>query len=128
MNKLFVIACVVLMWPLSGWAHGDKSPLSLSGIITDEDAKPVSGAVISIEKNGEVIQFTETDIKGNFELKLDGPIPRMDQLKITVHKKGYKSQHIRPVQCNEKYHNIQLQRQQPIPIIKPIGGGPGITV
>ncbi len=128
MNKLITILTLLLVMPVFGWAHGDKNPFSLSGVITDESARPVSGAVISIEKNGEVIHSTETDALGNFELKMEGPIPRLDQLKITVQKKGYKSQRVRPIQCNEKFINIQLQRQLPIPIIKPIGGSPGISV
>lgn len=114
--------------PFFGWAHGDKNPFSLSGVITDESARPVSGAVVNIEKNGEVIQSTETDAEGNFELKMDGNTPRLDQLKITVQKKGYKTHRVRPVQCSDKYLNIQLQRQNPIPIIKPVGGSPGISV
>lgn len=128
MNKLITILTLLLVLPVFGWAHGEKNPFSLSGVIMDESARPVSGAVISIEKNGEVIQSAETDDQGNFELKMDGSMPRMDQLKITVQKKGYKSHRIRPIQYSEKYLNIQLQRQWPIPIIKPIGGSPGISI
>ncbi len=128
MNKLTTILALLLLVPFIGWAHGDKSSFSLSGVITDESARPVSGAVINIEKNGEVIQSTETDAEGNFELKMDGIMPRMDQLKFTVQKKGYKTYRISPVQYNEKFINIQLHRQLPIPIIKPIGGSFGISV
>lgn len=112
--------------PILSWAHGDKTHLSFSGVIS-EGTMPVSGAVISIEKNGQVIQSAESDANGNFEISVEPYISRMDQVKITVHKKGYRPLRFSPVEFS-KHFQIELRRQLPIPIIKPIGGSPSLSI
>lgn len=129
MTRPIAILIFLLAMPFFTLAHGDKNPFSLSGVIVEDGtARGVSGAIISIEKNGEVIQSTETDANGNFILKMDGYMPRMDQVKVTVQKRGYKSQRIRPVGCLNQNLQIRMQKQSPIPIIKPVGGGTVLSI
>ncbi len=128
MTRLLTILSILLSLTAFADPHGDKSPLSFSGVITDESSKPVSGAIINIEKNGQVIQSTKSDINGNFSIKMEGYISRVDELRITVNKKGYKRVSIPPVELKVEDLQLQILRYTPIPIIKPIGGGPALSI
>lgn len=130
MNRVFAILFLSMSASLWASPHGEKTPLSLSGVIyEDESGKAAEGAVITLEKNGEVIQHTETDDQGNFILRMEGPVDRMDQLLVRIHKKGYKSTSLRPVEWTGQNLQIRLKRMPVvIPILKPMGGNPGISI
>ena len=122
MNRYLNILVFLFLLPTCGAAHGDKFPLSFSGIVSEPaGGHPVEGAVISVEKNGQVIQSTRTDAKGKFSLKIEAPLNRRDQLKLKVQKHGFKSQMHLPVNCQNENLKIGLERKQPMPIIKHFG-------
>ena len=118
MNKLLTILTFLIFIPLAGFAHNGKIPISFTGIVSGESGSAIEGAVISIEQNGQIIQSTQTDEKGQFTIKLEG-IGRIDQVKLTVQKKGYKKEIALPFNADTQQLNIQLQRlREPIPLLK----------
>ncbi|MDZ7845419.1 MAG: carboxypeptidase-like regulatory domain-containing protein [Owenweeksia sp.] len=93
MNKCLSTLSLILIFSAGLLAHGDKTLLSFSGFILEEEqGQAIKGATISIEKNGRVIHTTKSNGKGYFSLKLEGPIARMDQLVLRVEKPGFQSQ------------------------------------
>lgn len=128
MNRAWLILTFLFSLPFLGMAHGDKTPIQISGVILENgSAQGVSGAVVNIEKNGQVIHTTKTDDSGNFDFQIEG-MPRMDQVKVSVYKKGYKSTEFRPFDGCMKNLRIPMQRQSVIPIIKPVGGAPLLSI
>ncbi|WP_041627555.1 carboxypeptidase-like regulatory domain-containing protein [Owenweeksia hongkongensis] len=123
MNKKIAILSLIFLLPLFMWAHGDKISISFSGIISEPAGAAVEGAVISIEYKGQIIHSTSSDAQGNFDIKMEGPIGRYDQLKVRVSKKGYRSSHLIPVDCQNKNIELTLQRAPVmIPIMRTLEG------
>lgn len=122
MNRSLIILILFFSLPVLSRAHGDKLPISLSGIISDPSGKAVSGATISIEKNGQIIHSTETNAGGEFSIQMEGPLGRMDELKLKIEKKGYRSQQLVPMLCPKKNLEVELQKlPTPIPIMRQMG-------
>ena len=122
MNRKFAILSLIFLLPILTWAHGDKLPFSFSGIIEEAGGKAVSGAVISIEHNGQVIQSTKSDAEGNFKIEMEGPFSRPDQIKVRIQKKGYRSEYVVPINCNSTME-IELERvPTPIPLMRTVPG------
>lgn len=106
-------------------AHGDRIELNMSGVIQDSKTnEPVSGALISLEKNGQTIYLTRSSVDGSFTIKFEGPIGRQDQLKVKVTKKGYQPNQLPPLDLREGEMIISLKPKSPIPILKPVNQGP----
>jgi len=123
MNKNFAILSLIFLLPALMWAHGDKISISFSGIVAEPSGDAVQGAVISIEFKGQVIHSTSSDAEGNFDIKMEGPIGRTDQLEVRVSKKGYRSANLIPVDCQNKNIEVTLQRTPAvIPIMRTLGG------
>ena len=123
MNKKIAIVSLIFLLPMLMWAHGDKISISLSGIVSEPSGETLSGAVISIEYKGQVIHSTSTDAHGNFDIKMEGPVGRSDQLKVRVVKKGYRSSNLISVGCQNKNVEVTLQRAPVmIPIMRTLGG------
>ena len=118
MNRKLTIASFVFLLPLFMMAHGDKFQFSFTGIVSEPSGKAVQGAVISIEHNGQVIHSTQTDDEGNFDIKMEGPFNRPDQLKVKVYKKGYRTEYIVPLNCRSAI-DVELERAPtPIPLMR----------
>lgn len=123
MNRTLAILSLIFLMPILTWAHGDKLTISFSGIVSESSGKAVQGATISIEHNGQIIQSAESDAEGNFSIKMEGPFTRLDQLKVKVQKKGYRSQNLIPLDCDNKSIEVELHRASPpIPIMRTLGG------
>ena len=117
-------ACFLLS--LSALAHGGKVPISIHGTVTDQNSgNVIPGAVISIERNGEVIHSIETDLEGSFNLSYDAPYLRSDELKVSIFKKGYKVQKMKTLRCEKEEIIIQLEKKPKfVPLILPAAGKP----
>ncbi len=129
MSKTVAILSLLFLAPLLSLAHGDKIPIQISGVVSERLAGgAVEGAVISIERNGQVIQSIQTNDKGQFSIKVEGPLGRMDQIRISVYKSGYKTADYVPVNCNNSQIKIELERKEAIPILRPFGGAASMSI
>ncbi len=124
MIRLGYIFLIAFMLPIMALAHGDRIELNMSGVIHDSRTnQPVGGALISIEKNGQMIYSTRSSEDGSFSLKFEGPIGRHDQLQVKVAKKGFEIKSFPPVNLHKEDMIINLKRKSPIPILKPVNQG-----
>lgn len=126
MTKPAAILILLFFAPLLALAHGEKIPIEISGVVSEKGGAAVEGATISIERNGEVIQSTQTDAGGRFSLKVEGPIGRSDQIRLRVYKKGFKTGELLPVCCNDA--RIVLERKKPVPILRPFGSKASLSI
>ncbi len=111
-------------------ANGDRIEVNMSGVVYDSRTnQPIGGALISLEKNGQMIYSTRTAEDGSFSIKFEGPIGRQDQLQVKVSKRGYVINSFPPLDIHKGDININLLRKSPIPILKPvIKGSPLIAI
>lgn len=129
MNKSPIVILMVLLLPLTLSAHGEKNPWSLSGIVVEKQAGHIiEGAVISIEKNGQVLQSVATDRQGRFCLRFEGNVSRMDHLKIKIYKKGYKVETYLPVDFKDDDFEILLDKRVAVPLIRSTRGEPVFAI
>ena len=122
MNRFLIILFGLLIIPLFSHAHGDRIELNMSGVVNDARTnEPVSGALISIEKNGEMIYSVRTARDGSFLIRFEDPVGRHDQWKVKVGKKGYESYSFPPLNTPKQEDlAIELSPKSPIPILKPV--------
>ena len=122
MLKLQHLILLFLFAPAFLLAHGDRIELNMSGQIHDSYTnKPVGGALISVEKNGQMIYSTRSGDDGKFSIKFEGPIGRHDKLQIRVSKKGFQNNVFPPIDLIKENVVIELKKKSPIPILKPGG-------
>lgn len=115
---LTVLFCVPFL------AMADESgipPIELKGVVSEDGSgKSLKGAVISIEKNGQVIHSTQSDENGEFSLSFEGPISRFDKVTISVSKQGYRTQDIKTIHHDNDI-SIKLDKiPKPIPLLMPL--------
>lgn len=124
MIRPLAILCCFYLTSFAVMAHGDKTPVYLQGTIVDgASGGAISGAVISIEYNGEIIHSVETDAEGGFALKYEGSFPRKDKVRVSIFKKGYKVQKVKPLECAKDELHISLAKKPKlIPLILPASG------
>ncbi|HBF21922.1 MAG: hypothetical protein CMI36_06635 [Owenweeksia sp.] len=96
-------------------------PISLQGVVTDvQSGEVIPGAVISIERNGEVIHSVETDGQGGFTLNYDAPYLRTDEVRVSIFKKGYKVQKMKTLHQEKEELIIELEKRPKfVPLILP---------
>lgn len=124
MNSLKVLLLVLILSPALSLAHGDRIELNMSGVIQNSTTNlPVSGALISLEKNGQTIYSTRSGTDGSFRIKFEGPVGRHDQLQVRVSRKGYKINSFPPLDLHKGEVIIDLEPKSPIPILKPVNQG-----
>jgi hypothetical protein len=124
MNSFKVLLLVLILGPAFSLAHGDKIELNMSGVIQNSTTnQPVSGALISLEKNGQTIYSTRSAADGSFNIKFEGPIGRHDQLQVRVSRKGYQINTFPPLDLHKGEVIIDLEPKLPIPILKPVKQG-----
>ena len=124
MNSLRYLFALLIFVPTLGLAHGDRIDLNMSGVVQDSRTnQPVSGALISLEKNGQTIYSTRSGKDGSFSIKFEGPIGRQDQLRVRVSKKGYQIKGFPPLDLHKGNMIINLDPKSPIPILKPVNQG-----
>lgn len=120
---------LLFLLPFLGLAHGDKTPVVLSGVISTTDGSSVGGAEISIERNGEVIQSTQSKSDGSFELKLDQAYYPTGQLEVRVRKSGYKSESLPAIFCDKHSYEVKLNKAKTSkPLIQRFGPPQAITI
>jgi hypothetical protein len=122
MNSLRSLNFIVFFLPLVLLAHGDRAEFSISGVVNNASTdQPVSGALISVENNGQIIYSTRTSEGGAFEIRFSGPVGRHDQLRIRISKKGYHEHSFQPLNFSaQEVNNIELSPQSPMHILKPV--------
>lgn len=88
-----------------------------------ESGEKIEGAVITLEKDGEVIQTITTDESGNFELNYDEKKEDQGELKIKITKPGFSAKNIKSlknIDCELKLELKKKPKRQK-PIILPSG-------
>lgn len=121
-NKLLILTlCILCSFGLS--ANDGKAPIVLKGSVTaKESGEKIQGAVITIEKDGQVLKTITTDESGNFCLKYELPNVSEDQLKVKIYKKGFNSEDIRPLKEGECSLKVELKKKPKFrPFILPTG-------
>mgnify|MGYP001944373955 CR=1 FL=1 len=101
-------------------AHGTR-PVFMKGTVTDENSgEAIPGAVISIERNGQVIHSVETDLKGDFSLNYEINYLPSDEFKVSIYKKGYRIQKMKTLHCEKESITIEMEKKPKFaPLILP---------
>ncbi len=124
--KLLVILSSFSFIAFANQGSGDKDnkPPTLKGVIVEAvEGAEIEGAVISLEKNGQVLQSVESDENGSFQLQFNDQVIRRDQVTINVYKKGYKTYRSKPISHTSDTVSIHLERiPEIIPVIVPLEG------
>lgn len=124
MNSFKALLISLIFIPAIALAHGDGIKLNMSGMVQEAGTnQPVSGALISMEKNGQTIYSTRSGTDGSFNIKFEGPVGRRYQLEVRVSRKGYRINSFPPLDLHQGEVIIDLQPKSPIPILKPVKQG-----
>lgn len=95
-----------------------------------ESGEKIKGAVITLEKDGEVIQSITTDESGNFELNYEEAVTEPGQFKIKISKPGFSGQNVEPnnhSSCEIKFE-LKKKSQRQRPVILPAGPNNSIEI
>ncbi len=130
MTKTKTIFLLLFLVPFVGWSHGDKTPLIIKGAVLDAQMRDgIVDVIVTVEKNGQVIESTKTKADGTFELKFTNTDGRLDKLQVTIQKKGFKSQRMAPLPGNNQNVQILLnKRLHPIPLLNSKMGSPTLCI
>lgn len=124
-RQVSIVVFILMLASTVAWC----SPISFSGSISEITGKSIEGAIISIERNGQVIQSTQSHEDGSFSITIEGPLVRMDQVKVTIKKKGFKTEIALPLNGKNQNMNIILERlTEPIPLLNPGSGNPALFI
>lgn len=112
-------------------ANAEKGVKQLKGSVVEMDSgEKIKGAIITVEKDGEVIQSIVTDESGNFELNYDETHEKEGELKIKISKPGFTGKNIEPSDksCCEMKFELKKKPKRKKPMILPAGPSTGIEI
>lgn len=123
MFKYLIILTLSFLAPFTVFGDDGKEPVLIKGNIIDQvSGKVITGAVITIEQNGQIIQSIQSDEEGNFSLKYEEGTLRIDQLKVSIYKSGYRLKKVKTIRETDNDMKIELEKKPKfIPILLPTG-------
>ncbi len=129
-NKLHILGlCILLCFSFQSLA--EEPPTLFKGSVVEmESGEKIKGAVITLEKDGEVIKTITTDESGNFELEYEEESETKGELKLKITKPGFSAKNIeslKNIDCNLKLElKKKVKRQKPV--ILPAGPNNSIEI
>lgn len=74
MKKTIIIYCIIIFSSLLKTLemeaqNNTRSELTVSGIVIDEEHLPITGAIVSIKRDGKITGGTPTDVNGHYSIR-----------------------------------------------------------
>lgn len=95
-----------------------------------DSGEKIKGAIITLEKNGKVLQSITTDESGNFELNYEERAEDVGQFKIKISKPGFSGKNVESTKnlgCEMKFE-LKKKSQRQKPVILPAGPNTAIEI
>lgn len=108
-SKLLILT--FLLGFFTAWSSPHGEPLSLQGVIYQEEGSVIKGAEVIVEENGQLIHSVLSDYQGRFRLQLDNL--NLSRVNIKILKKGYRAESLLPVSCKKELLHIELKSKEP---------------
>jgi hypothetical protein len=112
MKTKLIILTLSLLASVFVEAKDGKDPTIIKGTITDQvSGKVIQGAVITIEKNGQLIQSVQSNESGGFTIRYEGNVSQLDVLKVKIYKPGYLSKRVKTLSKIENEVKVELEKK-----------------
>ena len=123
MTDKLIILTLSFLCAFAMQANDGKAPIVIKGsVISKDSGEKIKGAIITIEKDGQVVKSITTDESGKFCLKYESPTANQEKLKVKIYKKGFSSENIRPLREGECELKVELKKKPKFrPFILPAG-------